>query len=54
MATHKTEAVLSGNCPDRADGSVNVSWGHWAYADEGAAVIDDVIQMCCVQRGQDY
>uniref|UniRef100_A0A6H1ZS52 Putative structural protein n=1 Tax=viral metagenome TaxID=1070528 RepID=A0A6H1ZS52_9ZZZZ len=51
MAIHKTEAVLSGNCPDRADGSINASWGHWAYDDEGAVVIDDVIQMVNIPAG---
>jgi len=51
MATYKTEAVLSGNCPDRQDGSINASWGHWSYDDEGGGAINDIIQMVNIPKG---
>lgn len=51
MATIKTESAVSMNAPDRRDGTLQVAWGHYTYADEGAVAIGDVIQMCKLPAG---
>ena len=50
MATVRTEAVLADVAPDRQNGQVQVVWGHYSYADEGAVAINDVIQMVPIPK----
>ncbi|MDD5006833.1 MAG: hypothetical protein PHC68_00355 [Syntrophorhabdaceae bacterium] len=48
--TVKTEQVLSGVAPDRANGQVQCAWGHFTYADDGAVAAAEVMQMVQIPK----